>query len=65
MSNIHVQIAVHPGEDADNVARRFKRAVTKSGILEDIRRHKEFRSKSERRRSKSASARKRQRRGDE
>jgi small subunit ribosomal protein S21 len=64
MSNIHVQIAVHPGEDPDNFARRFKRAVAKSGILEDIRRHREFSGKGERRRAKSSSARKRQAKGD-
>jgi small subunit ribosomal protein S21 len=54
-----VKVVPEPFETIDSIARRFKKAVMKSLVLSDARRHEHFVSKSERRRVKSRKARRR------
>jgi len=54
-----VKVVPEPFEHVDQVVRRFKKAVMKSLVLVDARRHEHFVSKSERRRIKSRKARRR------
>ena len=52
-------VQVNVGEPSDFAIRRFKKAVQRSGVLQDARRHEHFIPKSRRRREKSLRARKR------
>lgn len=44
-------------EDIENVLRRLRKVIEKDNVLADYKRHREFRSKSEKRRSKQNAAR--------
>lgn len=50
-----------PDETVDSMLRRFKREVTKSGVLIDLRKKEYYIPPSEKRRLKSAEAQKRER----
>ena len=52
-------IKARPGENLDSMLRRFKKEVVKGGILQDLRKHEYYVAPSEKRRIKSAQARKR------
>lgn len=54
-----VRVTPEPFESIDSVARRFKKAVERNGVLNDARRHEYFVSPSERRRLKRFAARRR------
>jgi small subunit ribosomal protein S21 len=52
---------IHDGENFDDVMRRFKRSVNKSGILADQKRHQAFYKKGLKRKMKSELARRKSR----
>ncbi len=51
------KVIAREGEDLDSLIRRFKKAVEKAGILEDVKKHEYFLKKSLRRKQKSKLAR--------
>ena len=51
------KVIAREGEDLDSLIRRFKKAVQKVGILEDVKKHEYFLKKSLRRKQKSKLAR--------
>ena len=53
-----VKVVLREGETAEDLARRFKTAVKKSGILQECRRREFFLKKSLKRKRKSEEARK-------
>ena len=53
-----IKVVLREGETAEDLARRFKTAVKKSGILQECRRHEFFLKKSLARKRKSEEARK-------
>ena len=53
-----VKVVLREGETAEDLARRFKTAVKKSGILQECRRNEFFLKKSLKRKRKSEEARK-------
>lgn len=55
-------VRARAGENIDDLLRRFKKSVQRSGMLYDLRKHAAFESKPQRRRAKSRRA--RVRRGD-
>lgn len=55
-----VKVIAYVDEPIDSLVRRFRKAVEKGGVLNDLRRRKHFISRSERARIKAAMARKRQ-----
>ena len=54
-----IAVRPRPFESIDDTLKRWKRVVQKSGVLLDARSHESFTSRPERRRVKSAKARKR------
>lgn len=52
-------VKARPGENLDSMLRRFKKEVSKSGILQDVRKHEYYVAPSEKRRIKSQNAQKR------
>ena len=59
--NTIMAIKARPGESLDSMLRRFKKEVLKSEVLKDLRKKEYYISPSEKRRLKSAEARKRAR----
>jgi small subunit ribosomal protein S21 len=59
MARVVSVVRVLPGEHIDSALRRFKKSEQKDGRLADYRRHEHFIGRSEKRRRKSAAARKR------
>ena len=57
---INAQIILTPFMSIEEALKLWKKAIQKSGALDEARRHEEFISQSARRRKKSAVARKRQ-----
>lgn len=55
-------VKARPGETIDSLIRRFKKDVTKSEVIKELRRREYYMSPSEKRRVKSALAQKRIRR---
>jgi len=53
------EIRVNKDEDFDVALRRFKRAVQKSGILRDVRKHEHYEKPAVRRKKKQQAARRR------
>ena len=53
------EVRVNPGEHIDAALRRFKKIVQKDGLVADMRRREHYIGPSEKRRRKSAAARKR------
>ena len=51
------KVIAREGEDLDSLIRRFKKAVQKAEILEDVKKHEYFLKKSLRRKQKSKLAR--------
>ena len=51
-----MRVTLRPGESQDSLLKRFRKDVTKEGILRDVRRKRWFVSKSEERRIKKAKA---------
>ncbi|MEW6496433.1 MAG: 30S ribosomal protein S21 [Cyanobacteriota bacterium] len=52
------QVVVGQNEAIDSALRRFKRQVSKSGILTDVRRHRHFETPQEKRKRKEVARRK-------
>ena len=52
-------IKLKEGERIDSALRRFRKAVDKSGVLSDLRKHEYFEKPSEKKKRKQAAARKR------
>lgn len=57
-----MSVYLRPGESQDDLLRRFRKQVAKSGILKDVRRKRWYVSKSEQRRQAKARAIRRARR---
>lgn len=55
-------VKAKPNESLDSMLRRFKKEVTKSGLIYELRKREAYMSPSEKRRKKSAEAQKRARR---
>lgn len=53
----HASVRPYPDETIDSIVKRFKKAVQKSGILAEARKHEHFEKPSIRRKKKAASAR--------
>jgi small subunit ribosomal protein S21 len=53
-----VQVIPGDGEWIDSALRRFKREVSKAGILADVRKHRHFETPIEKRKRKAIAARK-------
>ena len=51
-----MRVTLRPGESQESLLKRFRKDVTKEGILRDVRRKRWFVSKSEERRIKKAKA---------
>ncbi|HEY9845169.1 MAG TPA: 30S ribosomal protein S21 [Candidatus Caenarcaniphilales bacterium] len=56
-----VQVTAGQDERIDSVLRRFKREVSKAGILADVRKHQHFETPAEKRKRKVVAARKNRR----
>lgn len=54
-----VQVKVKEGERIDSALRRFRKAVDKSGVLSDLRKHEYYEKPSLKKKRKQAAARKR------
>lgn len=52
-----IKTVVHEGENLDSALRRFKRSVSKSGVLLECRKHESYLKKGLRRKQKSELAR--------
>mmetsp|Transcript_17792 Transcript_17792/g.30662 ORF Transcript_17792/g.30662 Transcript_17792/m.30662 type:complete len:106 (-) Transcript_17792:610-927(-) len=52
-----VEILVGQGESFGSLMKRFKRAVSKSGVMQDARRHQHFETTQEKKKRKTATAR--------
>lgn len=57
-----MSVYLRPGESQDDLLRRFRKQVAKSGILKDVRKKRWYVSKSEKRRQAKARAIRRARR---
>ncbi len=55
------QVLLGENEGIDSALRRFKREVSKAGILADVRYHRHFETPIEKRKRKAVSARRKQR----
>lgn len=55
------QVVLGENEGIDSALRRFKRQVSKAGILADVKYHKHFETQAEKRKRKAVAARRKQR----